>query len=313
MVTAATPEAPPILQWDAEDNRNPVSWYYHAGIDGEMKRRVIAAGGQYADVDIRASLLWNNRNDLDLYVITPSRERIYYNNKKSSCGGWLDVDMNVSGETTEPVENIRWKKGTARTGRYQVVVQNFRFHERVQSPTPFQVEVEIAGQIYHFSGVASPNRQTGSGSDILVFTFDYVAGRGLTGTIPTHNHNIQVGQSTNQWSVTNNAWVKVTGIVPSPNLWGKQLVQHGKHMLFLLEGCKDKSEGLGRGFFTETLRSEFHSIRATLEAFTQSAVIADAEEAEACGLGMTDQKPWNLKLRVTTANSVSTYLIDRWD
>lgn len=27
MVTAAHPEAPPIIQWDTEENRNPVSWY----------------------------------------------------------------------------------------------------------------------------------------------------------------------------------------------------------------------------------------------------------------------------------------------
>jgi hypothetical protein len=32
LVTAADPEAPPILQWDREDRRNPVSWYvWHGG------------------------------------------------------------------------------------------------------------------------------------------------------------------------------------------------------------------------------------------------------------------------------------------
>jgi hypothetical protein len=30
LVTAVHPEAPPILQWDFEDERNPVSWYLHA-------------------------------------------------------------------------------------------------------------------------------------------------------------------------------------------------------------------------------------------------------------------------------------------
>jgi hypothetical protein len=86
-----------------------------------------------------------------------------------------------------------------------------------------------------------------------------------------------------------------------------------RHTFFLLKGCRDTTAGLGRGFFTETLRSDFHAIRATLEAFNRTATIAGADEAEACGLGMTDQKPWNLALRVTTANSVATYLIDRWD
>jgi len=90
-------------------------------------------------------------------------------------------------------------------------------------------------------------------------------------------------------------------------------VQHGRHTFFLLEGCRDTTAGRGRGFFTETLRSDFHAIRSTLEAFNRTAEIAGADEAEACGLGMTDQKPWNLALRVTTANAVASYVLDRWD
>ena len=53
--------------------------------------------------------------------------------------------------------------------------------------------------------------------------------------------------------------------------------------------------------------------RATLEAHLRDSTIAGAEDAEACGLGMTDQKPWDLTVRVTTATSTATYLIDRWE
>ena len=31
LVTAEDPEAPPIIQWDSEENRNPVSWYVYSG------------------------------------------------------------------------------------------------------------------------------------------------------------------------------------------------------------------------------------------------------------------------------------------
>src|SRR5262245_16947052 len=124
-----------------------------ANIDAEIKARVVGAGGMYDGVDIRASLLWDNRNDLDLHVITPGKEHIFYGSKQSTCGGWLDVDMNVRGESTKPVENVRWAKGTARAGRYQVFVQNFRFHESPARPTPFKAEIEVAGEVRQIEGV----------------------------------------------------------------------------------------------------------------------------------------------------------------
>jgi hypothetical protein len=262
-------------------------------------------------VDIRASLLWDNRNDLDLHVITPRAEHIYYGHKQSACGGWLDVDMNVRGETTTPVENIRWARGAAPRGHYRIYVQNYRFHEPSPYPTPFKVEVEISGEIYHFTGLVSPHQQTGVASDVTVLEFDHEPGQRLA---HPPRHAVSQPQGARPWNVAAGAWAPVTGIVASPNLWGERpLVQHGRHTFFLLKDCRDATQGLGRGFFSETLRSEFHAIRATLEAFNRSATIAGADEAEACGLGMSDQRPWDLSLRVTTANAVATYLIDRWD
>jgi hypothetical protein len=144
-----------------------------ADIDAEIKSRVEAAGGQYANVDIRASLLWNNRNDLDLHVIPPSGEEVFYAHKKSACGGWLDVDMNVHGETTKPVENVRWAKGTAPKGRYRVYVQNYAFKEPKPDPTEFRVEIEVGGEVKHFDGTISLRGERGPDSNVLVYEFDY--------------------------------------------------------------------------------------------------------------------------------------------
>jgi hypothetical protein len=130
----------------------------------------------YDGVDVRASLLWNNRNDLDLHVMTPGGSHIYYGAKRAPCGGWLDVDMNISGDTTKPVENVRWAKGTAPAGRYKVSVVNFRFHEPDQAPTPFKVELEVNGEVLHYEGVIAPNRETGTASEIIAFDFDFVPG-----------------------------------------------------------------------------------------------------------------------------------------
>ncbi len=141
-------------------------------IDAEIKQRVEAAGGRYEGVDIRASLVWNNRNDLDLHVIAPSGEHIYYAHKRSACGGWLDVDMNVRGETTKPVENVQWTRGGAPAGRYRVFLHNYRFHE-APAPTEYRVEIEVNGQIQHFEGTIAGKGETGAASEITILEFDY--------------------------------------------------------------------------------------------------------------------------------------------
>lgn len=143
-----------------------------ADIDAEIQQRVEAAGGQYRNVDVRASLIWNNRNDLDLHVIAPSGEEIYYAHKQSACKGWLDVDMNVQGETTKPVENVRWSEGEAPSGKYTVFVQNYRFHES-PGPTPYRAEVEVGGVIKRFNGIIGGKGETGPDSNQLIFEFQF--------------------------------------------------------------------------------------------------------------------------------------------
>lgn len=300
LVTASNPEAPPILQWDNPILRNPVSWYYQAGIDSEIRQRVVNAGGTYEGVDIRASLMWNNYDDLDLHVITPNRSHIYYANTRAN-DGWLDVDMNAGyGDTREPVENIRWLKGQAPKGQYVVSVYNFCNRENTN--TPFVVEVEVNGDVFHFEGVC-PRKETHVNK--VIFEFDYTPGKKITG--PTRK------KDKTHWGLTPLSWASVAGISLSPNHWQEGNTNSGKHLFFLIGGCKDTSNK-GRGFFTETLKGEFHSIRSTLEAFTKEQEIQGLEAASACGIGMSEQKKeWNLPLRVTTGDSVTTYTLDRWD
>lgn len=328
LVTAESPEAPPILQWDSEEARNTFSWYYHAGIDAEIKRRVTSAGGQHEGVDIRASLLWNNRNDLDIHCVGPQGE-VYYGNKRIA-DGWLDVDMNIGGETEKPVENIRWPRGRAPRGNYRFFVHNYT--ERTSSPTPIRVELELFGNVMHFDGVMP----WGRGNVVEIAEFSYTGiGTGLiwgkprsdAAAVLRHQAGVLRPASTEgAWGVRPGQYVPVTAIVPSPNMWGKSangvaaskddsypMQRHGNHVFFLLEGCKDSTEGEGRGFFVETLRSDFHPIRSTLEAYAATAPISGADKANAAGLGFNDQAPWNLRVRVTTQDSVATYLIDRWD
>lgn len=166
-----------------------------ADIDAEIRKRVLDAGGQYDDVDVRVSLIWDNRNDLDLHVTAPSGERIFFGHKRSACLGELDVDRNVRGETLTPVENIRWKKGTAPVGSYTVVVQNYAFHEPDKAPTPYRVEIEVDGDLLYHEGVMSPGLETRADSDqeVVRFTFD-PAPAGDEATYDAYSDEVVLGQ-----------------------------------------------------------------------------------------------------------------------
>jgi hypothetical protein len=309
LVTAANADAPPILQWDRDESRNQVSWYYASGIDAEIRRRVVAAGGQHADVDIRASLIWNNYNDLDLHVQAPDGYVWFADKRPSGCRGWLDVDANAGGPSTcTPVENTRWQKGYAPAGRYKVWVHHYATHDhRAGARSPFIVELEIFGEVLRFDGETSR-----VGDRVEIATFVYTHGLPLRHESTTRR---AVPTSTpNAWGVTPGAFVPVRAFVHSPNLWGEPaMAHHGRHVFALLDGCRDTAQGIGRGFFTETLRSDLRPVRSVLEAYAATATIASDGIVPACGLGFSDQAPWNLTVRVMSPGGVGHYTLDRWD
>jgi hypothetical protein len=74
--------------------------------------------------DLVVSLLWQSVVDLDLHVIDPRGEEIYFENPRSLTGGLLEYEANAScfTATTEPLESIFWKADTAPSGQYQVIV-----------------------------------------------------------------------------------------------------------------------------------------------------------------------------------------------
>lgn len=105
-----------------------------------IRKRVKAAGG--ATGEVQFSLSWMDRNDLDLHVIAPSGERIFYRQKQSHCHGRLDVDMNSTPSTDEPVENTRWMGSNAPEGRYTVLIHFFKRHDN-ETNVPFQLLAKL--------------------------------------------------------------------------------------------------------------------------------------------------------------------------
>lgn len=157
-----------------------------ADIDQEIRQRLLKAGGRFENCSIRASLIWNTYDDLDLHVVTPNKEHIFYASRRSHCGGELDVDQNGGRPMTNtPVENIRWAKGTAKPGKYTVYVQNYAHHESQHRDIPFKVELDIDGVIKTFEGVAKKN-VTGPTSDIKAFEFTYEPGAGTVVSADNH-------------------------------------------------------------------------------------------------------------------------------
>ncbi len=73
--------------------------------------------------DVQVSLTWDVDSDVDLHVVDPSGEEIFYGNPDSASGGQLDLDSNAGCTLDHKrAENITWPAGHAPSGHYQVLV-----------------------------------------------------------------------------------------------------------------------------------------------------------------------------------------------
>ena len=73
--------------------------------------------------DVQVTLSWDTVADVDLHVIDPSGEEIFYGNRLSASGGELDLDSNAGcGGGDVRNENITWPIGIAPSGTYTVRV-----------------------------------------------------------------------------------------------------------------------------------------------------------------------------------------------
>jgi hypothetical protein len=77
--------------------------------------------------DVKVTLSFDRLHDLDLHVVEPNGDEIFYDQSMSSTGGQLDLD---SGSRCMPstanAENVFWPPGGAPAGEYRVFVQNYQ-------------------------------------------------------------------------------------------------------------------------------------------------------------------------------------------
>jgi hypothetical protein len=104
-------------------------------------------------------LRWNNTNDLDLFVETPSGKTISYKNKKVKEGK-LDADKNIGQNISSyPIENIRWEKN-APSGVYKIFASMYSLRSGSRSgKTDYNLVVHKNGQAFKsFSGNVSHSK-----------------------------------------------------------------------------------------------------------------------------------------------------------
>lgn len=101
--------------------------------------------------DIQVTLTWDNDADVDLYVIEPDGNKIYYSQKRSSSGGYLDVDdMDGFGPENIFYENI------PPAGTYEIKVD----HYSGGFPSNYTINLSQNSESQTFTGTLTQDTST---------------------------------------------------------------------------------------------------------------------------------------------------------
>lgn len=261
------PEAKSLFKWS-----NDFAWSYEGNVADSIKDKVKRAGGQTEGVALRCSLSWFNTDDLDLHCQSP-QGLLHFGNAKPFI---LDVDMNVRGETREPVENMRWRLPP--DGNYLFAVNNYRRREPVD--VGFVVEVESALGIHTF-------RYPKSVRDKHTIPVCHVrVSRGQVVEV-TGSSNVIAGQaSQDRWGLKTLDLVKVQAVVQSPNYWDENAVGN-KHWFWILEGCRNPEPC--RGIYNEFLHPRLERHRKVFEVLGAKTKCPVADE-QLSGVGFSSTR-----------------------
>ncbi len=124
--------------------------------------------------DVQVSVSWDAPSDVDLHVVEPSGNEVYYGNTTSSTGGQLDVDSNPACNIDgRQIENIRWNS-RAPAGTYIVRVDYYEGCGVAR--TNYLVTVKNGASVQTFSGFFTGSGDFGGrGSGVTITTFSHAA------------------------------------------------------------------------------------------------------------------------------------------
>ncbi len=116
---------------------------------------------------LKVTMAWEFPSDIDLHVIEPGGNEIYFANRRSRTSGYLDTDNLDGGSHGHPaVENVFWE--TAPAGRYVVKVKYFGTREGGRNGGPVLVVIQVNGQETRHTV-----NLTHEGQEVVVDTIDY--------------------------------------------------------------------------------------------------------------------------------------------
>lgn len=265
-----------LFQWG-----NDFAWSYDGNVaDSDIKQRVKAAGGNVS-APFRVSLAWFNRDDLDIHVIEPSGNEIYYGNRS----GKLDVDMNVnsSDAVRGAVENVCWQR--PQEGDYFVSVNNYTKRERVD--VGFDLELESNGAISRYNYTKTVSRKV-SALRIRIIGGEAVEVEPSSGVSGGARHR-------EHWGISTGQPAKVNLVMLSPNHWDNNATGN-KHWFFILEDCINPEPV--RGIYNEFLRSELTTHRKVFEILGDKTKCPPAER-QLSGVGFSSTKRQDVLAMVT--------------
>ena len=132
---------------------------------------------------IQVSLSWGQPVDLDLHVVTPGDEEIYWGNRTDSTGGTLDLDSNAACNIDNiDQENVTWSNSTTPVSGGYVARVDYWSNCGLMQPIPYTVRVTVCGisTIYSGSMDASQADMGSQGAGVTVATVPYTPCAGLS-------------------------------------------------------------------------------------------------------------------------------------
>jgi len=112
--------------------------------------------------DVQVSVSWDTYTDVDLHVIEPSGEEIYYAHRSSATGGQQDLDSNPACSLDRVNnENISWPIGRSPQGCYTVLVDYWS--SCGGQSAEYTVTVKNCGEVNTFQGTFHGSDSSGGG------------------------------------------------------------------------------------------------------------------------------------------------------